>query len=170
KKLNQIERAGKMSLDRDEGMERRSNEVVGRRRELLLYYSITPGFLQPPRLDGAENFITLRSPMNLRILASVFCLALGLFFSQWSEAAVVFKAGEKVKYIPPGEEEMNGNAEELFHIGQVAEQEGNTKRAIKAYKTLVRRHPKDARAASALCLAGVLTEHPNDLYGPADLF
>jgi outer membrane protein assembly factor BamD len=136
----------------------------------LIHYCIAPDFLQPAQLDGAENFITLRSPMKLRILASFFCLTLGLFFSQWSGAAVVFKPGEKAKYVPPGEEEMNGNAEELFHIGQVAEQEGNSKRAIKAYKTLVRRHPKDALAASALYRAGVLTEKANDLYGAADLF
>lgn len=108
--------------------------------------------------------------MKLRILASFFCLTLGLFSSQWSGAEVVFKPGEKAKYVPPGEEEMNGNAEELFHIGQVAEQEGNPKRAIKAYKTLVRRHPKDALAANALYHAGVLTEQAKDLYGAADLF
>jgi outer membrane protein assembly factor BamD len=141
--------------------------VVGVGTEFLLHYS---RFLQPPQLDAAENFITLRSPMKLRILASVFCLTLGLFFSQWGGAAIVFKPGEKMKYVPPGEEEMNGNAEELFHIGQVAEQEGNTKRAVKAYKTLVRRHPKDALAAGALYRAGVLTEQANNLAAAADLF
>jgi outer membrane protein assembly factor BamD len=108
--------------------------------------------------------------MKLRCLASLICLTIGLLFSQWSGAAIVFKAGEKMKYVPPGEEEMNGNAEELFHIGQVAEQEGNTKRAIKAYKTLVRRHPKDALAAGALYRAGVLTEQANNLSAAADLF
>jgi outer membrane protein assembly factor BamD len=108
--------------------------------------------------------------MKLRCLASFICLTIGLLFSQWSGAAIVFKPGEKMKYVPPGEEEMNGNAEELFHIGQVAEQEGNTKRAIKAYKTLVRRHPKDALAAGALYRAGVLTEQANNLPAAADLF
>ncbi len=108
--------------------------------------------------------------MKLRCLASLICLTIGLLFSQLGGAAIVFKAGEKMKYVPPGEEEMNGNAEELFHIGQVAEQEGNTKRAIKAYKTLVRRHPKDALAAGALYRAGVLTEQANNLSAAADLF
>ena len=65
---------------------------------------------------------------------------------------------------------MNGNAEELFHIGQVAEQKGNLKRAIKAYKTLVRRHPRDARASGALYHAAELTEKTHDLSGAADLF
>ena len=109
------------------------------------------------QLDGVENLITLRSPMKLRFLAPFLCLTIVLLCSQWSEAGIIFKPGEKMKYVPPGEEEMNGNAEELFHIGQVAEEKGNLKRAIKAYKTLGRRHPKDALA-------------PGALYRAADLF
>src|SRR6266446_8630999 len=108
--------------------------------------------------------------MKLRILASFFCLALGLFFSQWSGAAVVFKPGEKAKYVAPGEEEMNGNAEELFHIGQVAEKEGNLKRAIRAYKSLVRRHPKDALAPGAVFHAAELQEQRQDFIAAAGLF
>ena len=57
-------------------------------------------------------------------------------------ASVIFKPGEKAKYVAPGEEEMSGKAEELFHLGQTAEKEGNLKRAIRAYRTLVQRHPK----------------------------
>jgi outer membrane protein assembly factor BamD len=108
--------------------------------------------------------------MKRRCLAFFICLTIALLFSQWSAAEVVFKPGEKMKYVPPGEEEMNGNAEELFHIGQVAEQEGNLKRAIKAYKTLVRRHPKDALAPGALYRAAELAEKANDLSAAADLF
>lgn len=108
--------------------------------------------------------------MQLRIVAPFICLVISLLFPQWSGAAIVFKPGEKMKYVPPGEEEMNGNAEELFHIGQVAEQEGNPKRAIKAYKALVRRHPKDALAGGALYRAGMLAEQANDLSAAADLF
>ena len=122
------------------------------------------------QLDGTENFITLRSPMKLRLLASLICVSVGLFFSQPSGAATVFQAGEKMKYTPPGEEEMNGNAEELFHIGQVAEQAGDLKRAIKAYKRLVSRHPKDALAPGALYRAAELMEKINDLNGAADLY
>src|SRR6202007_2857081 len=44
------------------------------------------------------------------------------------------------------------------------------KRAIKAYKTLVRRHPRDALAPGALYRAAELTEKANDLSGAADLF
>jgi len=108
--------------------------------------------------------------MELRSLAFFVCLTISLLFSQGSGAGIVFKAGEKMKYVPPGEEEMNGNAEELFHTGQVAEERGNSKRAIKAYKTLVRRHPKDALAPGALYRAAELTEKTKDLSGAADLY
>ena len=65
---------------------------------------------------------------------------------------------------------MNGNAEELFHIGQVAEKEGNLKRAIRAYKSLVRRHPKDALAPGAVFRAAELLEQRHDLIAAAQLF
>ena len=48
--------------------------------------------------------------------------------------AVVFRPGEKAKYVPPGEEQLNGNAAELFDIGQKAEKDDNPKRAIRAYR------------------------------------
>jgi len=109
--------------------------------------------------------------MKSRVLAFFFCLTIGLLLPRWSGAAVIYKSGDKMKYVPPGEEEMNGNAEELFHIGQVAEQEGNAKRAIRAYKTLVRRHPKDALAPGALYRAAELTEQKtNDLLSASDLY
>ncbi len=108
--------------------------------------------------------------MKLRCLAFFVCLVTALFFSDWSGAEVIYRPGEKMKYVPPGEEEMSGNAEELYHIGQVAEQNGNLKRAIKAYKTLVRRHPRDALASGALYHAAELTERAHDLSGAADLF
>lgn len=108
--------------------------------------------------------------MKSRALALSLCLGSSLFFYQPTMASVIFKPGDKVKYVPPGEEEMNGNAEELFHIGQVAEQQHNTKRAIKAYKTLVRKHPRDALAPGALYRVAELTEQSNDLITAATLF
>ncbi len=101
--------------------------------------------------------------MKSRVPAFLFALVIGLSFSQVSRAAVIFKPGKKAKYVAPGEEEMNGNAEELFHIAQKAEGNGNVKRAIRAYKTLVRRHPKDALAAGSIFRAGELQEKINDL-------
>jgi len=108
--------------------------------------------------------------MKARALALSLCLGSGLFFCQATMASVIYKPGDQVKYTPPGEEEMNGNAEELFHIAQVAEQEHDTKRAIKAYKTLVRRHPHDALAPGALYRVAELTEQSNDLITAATLF
>ena len=75
-----------------------------------------------------------------------------------SGASIVFKPGQKAQYVPPGEEEINGNAAELYQIAQSAEKENNPKRAIKAYKSLVKRHPKDALAPTALFRAAQLQE------------
>jgi outer membrane protein assembly factor BamD len=126
--------------------------------------------LQLGQLDGGDKLTTLRSPMKLRVSAFLFALVIGLSFSQMGTAAVVFKPGKKAKYVAPGEEEMNGNAEELFHIAQKAEGKGNLKRAIRAYKTLVRRHPKDALAAGSIFRAGQLQEKIKDFTGAAMSF
>jgi outer membrane protein assembly factor BamD len=100
--------------------------------------------------------------MKFRALPLLIFIAVGLLFSERGTAAVVFKPGEKAKYVPPGEEELNGNASELFQIGQKAESRGNKKRAIRAYRTLVRRHPKDALAPSAAFLTAKLLEQVRD--------
>src|ERR1700682_2473638 len=96
--------------------------------------------------------------MKFRVLPLFFLLAPGLFLIQATDAAVVFRPGEKAKYVAPGEEELNGNAAELFEIGQTAEKEGNPKRAIRAYKTLVRKYSRDALAAGAAFRGAVLYE------------
>ena len=85
-------------------------------------------------------------------------------------ASVIFQPGKKAKYVAPGEEEISGNAAELFQIGQTAEKEGNTKRAIKAYKSLVKRHPKDALAAGARFRAAELEEQSHDYLRAAQSF
>ena len=72
--------------------------------------------------------------------------------------SVIFKPGEKAKYRAPGEEEMSGNAQELFSKAQEAEKKGNISRAIKAYRTLVRRHPKDTLAPGSLYRMAQLQE------------
>ena len=72
--------------------------------------------------------------------------------------SVIFKPGEKAKYKTPGEEEMSGSAQELFSKAQEAEKSGNTSRAIKAYRTLVKRHPRDTLAPGALYRMAVLQE------------
>ena len=77
-------------------------------------------------------------------------------------ASVIFKPGEKAKYMAPGDEEMSGNAQELFSKAQEAENSGNFKRAIKTYSTLVRRHPRDTLAPGALYRMAQLQEQIHD--------
>ena len=77
-------------------------------------------------------------------------------------AAVVFKPGEKARYVVPGEEEVSGNAQELFQIGQAAEASRDFGRAIKAYRSLVRRYPKDTLAAGTAYRFAVLQEEHGD--------
>jgi len=87
------------------------------------------------------------------------------------KASVVFKPGKKPEYVGPGgEEELTGDAVDLFQIGQAAEKDGNTKRAIRAYKSLVKRHPKDKVAADALYRAARLQEQLHLYFAAADSF
>jgi outer membrane protein assembly factor BamD len=106
--------------------------------------------------------------MKARIFALCLALASSVFFV--ANAAVVFRPGEKAKYVPPGEEELNGNAAELFQIGQQAEKDGNASKAIKAYKTLVRKYPHDALAAGACYQGGVLYERNHQYMEAAGTF
>src|SRR5262245_13913239 len=85
--------------------------------------------------------------MRFRGLPLFLLLVCTAFFA--ANPAVVFRPGEKARYVPPGEEELSGDAAELFQIGQKAEKDGNWGRAIKAYRTLVRRYSRDALAAGA---------------------
>src|SRR5881392_3524424 len=85
-------------------------------------------------------------------------------------ASIIFQAGKKAKYVPPGEEEMSGDAAELCQIGQKAEKDGNNKRAIRAYKSLVRRHPKDALAPTALYRAAQLQVQTRQYTPAADSY
>jgi outer membrane protein assembly factor BamD len=97
--------------------------------------------------------------------ALIFAVTLFLL-PELGTASIIFKPREKAKYVPPGEEEISGNAAELYQIGQTAEQDGDPKRAIRAYKTLVKRHPKDALAPTALYRCAQLQEQVH-LYTPA---
>jgi outer membrane protein assembly factor BamD len=85
-------------------------------------------------------------------------------------ATIVFKPGKKAKFVSPGEEEMSGDAAELYQVGQTAEKQGNPKRAIRAYKTIVKRHPKDALAATALYRAAQLQEQTHEYTPAADSY
>src|SRR5215470_15991924 len=108
--------------------------------------------------------------MQLVIRAFLFLIVTLFLLPEFGTASIIFRAGEKAKYVPPGEEEMNGNAAELYQIGQTAEKEGNSKRAIRAYKSLVKRHPKDKLAPFALYRAAQLQEQERNYFAAADSF
>jgi outer membrane protein assembly factor BamD len=99
----------------------------------------------------------------------VFAVA-AFLLPESGKASVVFKPGQKAKYVAPGEEEISGNAAELFQIGQTAEKEDNIKRAIRAYKTLVKRHPKDTLAPGALYRSAQLQEQLHQFTPAAESF
>src|SRR6184192_241115 len=117
-----------------------------------------------------DNLITLPHPMYFRIRTLVVFIVAVLALPTIGMASVIFQPGKKAKYVVPGEEEISGNAAELFQIGQTAEKEGNTKRAIKAYKGLVKHHPKDALAAGALFRAAQLQEQVHNYTPAAEAF
>jgi len=134
-------------------------------RSILRFRRGTAGSATP-ELDGTENLTTLPHPMNFLIRAVFVSVVAGLVWPEPGVASVIFRPGQKAKYVAPGDEEISGNAAELFQIGQTAEKEGDMKRAIKAYISIVRRHPKDALAAGALYRAAQLQEQTHQ-YKPA---
>ena len=96
--------------------------------------------------------------MQFLIRVVLILIAVVFFVPELSWASIIFRPGEKAKYVPPGEEEISGNAAEIWQTAQTAEKENNLKRAIKAYKTLVKRHPKDKLAPDAAFRAAQLQE------------
>src|SRR5204862_2890540 len=112
----------------------------------------------------------LRVPMRSRFSLIFLCSAACVVFPQRSPAPVIFRPSEKVKYQAPGEEEINGNANQLFDIAQTAEHNGNRGRAIKAYRKLVKRYPHSNLAADSLFRAAQLTEESGDVLSAAYLY
>ena len=88
--------------------------------------------------------------MTHRFSVLFLVAAAAVAFPQRSPAPVIFKPSEGVKYHAPGEEEISGNAQQLFQVAQAAENSGNTGRALKAYRTLVKKHPRSNLASDSL--------------------
>lgn len=105
--------------------------------------------------------------MVRRILPPIFVLLLTLAFAPFGRAAVVFGPNEKAKYIAPGEEEMSGNAQELFHAAQEAETRKDPKKALRIYRTLVRKYPHDTLAPGAGFRCAQLQEETRDYINAA---
>ncbi len=89
--------------------------------------------------------------MQFVIRAFLVLATVALFLPEPGTASVIFKPGQKAKYVAPGEEELSGNAAELYQIGQTAEKEGNPKRALRAYKSLIKHHTKDSLLTGSQC-------------------
>src|SRR5262249_18283323 len=81
---------------------------------------------------------------------------------------VIFKPGDKTHYLAPGEEEMSGSAQHLFDVAQEAERHGDLKRAVSAYKSLVRHYPHDALAPGAVYRGSQLLEQMHKYLEAAD--
>ncbi|HEX4638296.1 MAG TPA: outer membrane protein assembly factor BamD [Chthoniobacterales bacterium] len=108
--------------------------------------------------------------MKFRVLPALLVLASAAFVVQSTNAAVVFRPGEKAKYVAPGEEELHGDAAELLEIAQNAEKDKNLKRAIRAYRQLVRKFPHDALAAGAVYRGAVLYEQVHEFLEAAGTY
>src|SRR5881296_3246218 len=108
--------------------------------------------------------------MQFVIRAFLVLATVALFLPEPGTASVIFKPGQKAQYVAPGEEELSGDAAQLYQIGQTAEKEGNPKRALRAYKSLIKHHPKDSLAPSALYRAAQLQEQLHDYTPAADSF
>jgi outer membrane protein assembly factor BamD len=105
------------------------------------------------------------------VIRAILAIAVTLLvLPQPGIGSIVFEPGKKAKYVAPGEEEMSGDAAELYQVGQEAEKGGDLKRAIRAYKSLVKRHPKDALAPTALYRAAQLQEQTRKYTLAADSY
>src|SRR6266446_119498 len=117
----------------------------------------------PPALTERASFITLRIPMSYRFRFLLLFAAACVAFPERIPAPVVFRPGAKVKYQAPGEEEISGNAQELFNIAETAEKNGNRRRAIKAYRKLVKKYPRSTLAPESSFRSAKLTEGSGDM-------
>jgi outer membrane protein assembly factor BamD len=105
------------------------------------------------------------------VICGFVVLVIALFaLPEPGTASIIFRPGQKAEYVPPGEEAISGNAAEIYQIAQSAEKEGNLKRAIRGYKTLVKRHPKDALAPTALYRCAQLQEQTHEYTPAADSY
>jgi outer membrane protein assembly factor BamD len=101
----------------------------------------------------------------------LFTLVIGaLSLATAGQASIIFRPGEKVKYVAPGEEEVSGNAQRLYEIAQEADKKGNVGRAIKAYAQLLRKYPHDALAPAACYRAAQLMEQSHDYIHAANTY
>lgn len=106
-----------------------------------------------------------------RLFSRLFlCTAISLAGVTVGRGSVVFKPNARAKYRAPGEEEINGTAQELFEQAQAAEKSGNNGRAIRIYGTIYRRYPKDALAGGSAYRRAQLQEQIHDYLKAAETY
>lgn len=76
--------------------------------------------------------------------------------------SVIFKPAKGAKALGAGEEPVSGTAQQLFQIGQDAENSGDLGRAQSAYKAIVRKYRKDTLAGAAAYNYARVTERRGD--------
>jgi len=108
----------------------------------------------------------MKLSFRILFLPLLVCLAFVLPVN----GAVVFKPGEKAHYKTPGEEEMSGTARQLFDRAQAAEAKGDISGAIKAYRTIVKKHPHDTLAGGSAYRLGQLLEQTHKYLPAADAY
>lgn len=108
--------------------------------------------------------------MVFLIRVALLCTAATLIFLEPVAASVVFQPGKKAKYVPPGEEQVSDTALKLYNTAQSAEKAGHLKKAISAYAEIVKYHPKDALAPSALYRGAQLQEQLHSYFAAADSY
>ena len=110
--------------------------------------------------------------MKLRVPFFLSQVAICLAFCEVATASVIFKPNdkEKIKFVAPGDEEISGNAKQLYDIAQKAEKENNLSRAIRAYRTLVKKHLRDALAPIAAFRAAQLLEDTHEYLKAAEAY
>src|SRR5205823_10658731 len=96
-------------------------------------------FHSPVPTPALPSFPTRRSsdllpdPMYFRIRTLVVFIVTVLALPTIGMASVIFQPGKKAKYVVPGEEEISGNAAELFQIGQTRSEEHTSELQSLAY-------------------------------------
>jgi outer membrane protein assembly factor BamD len=108
--------------------------------------------------------------MSYRVRFLLLFAAACVAFPERSPAPVVFRPSAKVKYRAPGEEEIIGNANQLFAQADASEKNGEIGRAIKIYKRMVKKYPRSNMAPEATFRAGKLTEQQGALLKAAAIY
>lgn len=108
----------------------------------------------------------MKDSVRILFLSALICGGLAVPV----HGAVVFKPNEKTRYKAPGEDEMSGTAQQLFERAQEAERRGNLGAAIKAYRTIIKKYPRDTLAAGSCWRLGQVQERAHKYISAAESY